>query len=223
MQASAFNALLLADSRLPTGAYSYSAGLEPAIVGGLQPDQVYDFMLARLSSITRLECSASVVAHRLAARGARTIDYARLERAVAARTPSAAQRSISCTLGRGLLRLAQSLDLAGGIHNLAELDAPNRGTALGVLAYELGVGERTCAEVCCYEDMQGVASASLKLLPVTPARATRWVMAIGDRVAGVIDEAMAVGGSHDLPAFSAPWMEFQSEEHSLRTRRLFNA
>lgn len=223
MQNSPFSALLLADSRLPTGSYSYSAGLEPAIAAGLQRDQVYDFMLARLFSITRLECSASVVAHRLAAAGAPAIDYARLEQAVAARTPSAAQRSISCTLGRGLLRLAQSLELAGGIHSLAELDAPNRGTALGVLAFELGVEERACAEVCCYEDMQGVASASLKLLPVTPAMATRWVMDIGGRVAGVIDEALAVGGCHDLPAFSAPWMEFQSEQHSLTTRRLFNA
>lgn len=192
-------------------------------MAGLGQDQVYDFMLARLSSITRLECSASVLALRLAAKESPTLDYARLEKAVAARTPSSAQRNISTTLGRGLLRLAQSLDLGGGIHRLAELDAPNRGTALGVLASELGVDERTCAEVCCYEDMQGVASASLKLLPVTPAMATGWVMAIGHRVAGVIDEALAVSGPDDLPAVSAPWMEFHAEEHSLRTRRLFNA
>lgn len=220
-----FNALLLADARVPTGSYSCSGGLEPAIMGGLKIGEVYAYMLARLTSITPLECGACVLAYRLGANQAPTSAYVQLEQAVDARTPSAAQRHISRTLGRGLLRLAQSLELTHpGVNTLAALEAPpTRGTALGVLASALEISEQACAEVCCYEDLQGIAAAALKLLPVTPTIATRWVIDAGSRVAGVVDRARSIRDHAELPALCAPWMEFQAEKHILRSRRLFSA
>lgn len=225
MDGSTFNALLLADSRVPTGAYAYSSGLEPAIMAGLQTNQVPSYMQARLITVTPLQCGVCVLAHRLAADRAPPAAYARLEQAFDARTPSAAQRGISRTLGRGLLHLAQSLELAdSGIATLAQLATPpTRSTVLGVLASALAVDEKICAEACCYEDLQGVAAAALKLLPVTPAMVTRWVLAAGEPVARVVTDARQIDDCAALPAFCAPRMEFQAEAHSLRNRRLFNA
>lgn len=225
MDTSVFNALLLADSRLPTGAYAYSAGLEPAVLAGLALAEVHHYMLARLATVTQMECAACVLAHRLATDGAPVVAYARLEQAIDARTPSPAQRAVARTLGRALLRLAQSLGLScGGVEALDALDTPpTRGTALGVLGCALQVGEQECAEVCCYEDLQSVAAAALKLLPATPAAVTRWVLDAGARVPGVVRSARAASDCASLPAFSAPWMEIRAQEHSTRTRRLFHA
>lgn len=224
MDGSAFNALLLADSRVPTGSYAYSSGLEPAIIAGLQAGEVDTFMRARLATVTPLECSACVLAWRMAA-GQQLPRYEQLEQAVDARTPSAAQRHVSRTLGRALLLLAQSLELdSAGVRSLAERTTPpSRGTALGVLGAALAVSEQACAEVCCYEDLQGVASAALKLLLVTPAQATRWVIEAGGDVAGVVQRARSVNDHTQLPALCAPLMESRAEAHALRNRRLFNA
>lgn len=225
MNASAFNALLLADSRLPTGSYAYSAGLEPAVAAGLTAAEVYPYMLARLATVTRLECGVCVLAHRLAADRASTPEYERLERAVEARTPSAAQRNVSRTLGRALLRLAGSLGLNhAGLNALDALDEPpTRGLAMGVLGHALRVDEQACAEICCYGDLQAVAAAALKLLPVAPSTVTRWVLDAGPRVAVVVKESCGLDDSTALPAFGAPWMEIRAEEHALQTRRLFHA
>lgn len=226
MNGSTFNALLLGDSRLPTGAYSYSGGLEPAVAAGLTPADVYPYMLARLHTLTRLECAACVQAHRLAITGAPTLAYTRLEAAVDARTPSAAQRDTSRSLGRALLRLAGSLrpDDAGVLALQALESPPTRGTALGVFGAALVIEESQCAEICCYEDLQSVAAAALKLLPVTPMLATRWVVDAGADVADVVSRARSIRDCTALPAFSAPRMEYLAEVHTQnKHRRLFVA
>jgi urease accessory protein len=226
LKTSIFNALLLADARLPTGSYSYSGGLEPAVMAGMTADEVYPYMLARLRTVVRLETGACVQAHRLATDAASTAAYARLDTAVDARTPSAAQREASRALGRALLRLGESLvSEASGVIALHALDAaPTRGTSLGVLAAALEVDERQSAEICCYEDLQSVAAAALKLLPVTPATVTRWVIDAGSDVADVVRLARSIREPAELPAFSAPWMEYHAEAHVLnKNRRLFVA
>ncbi|HCA88158.1 MAG TPA: hypothetical protein DEQ61_23450, partial [Streptomyces sp.] len=40
--------LLLADGRLPAGAYAQSAGLEPAVAGGLTSGRIPEYLTARL-------------------------------------------------------------------------------------------------------------------------------------------------------------------------------
>lgn len=225
MQASLFNALLLGDGRLPTGGYSDSAGLEPAVLAGLKLEEVFPYMMARLQTITRMEAAASVLAHRLAKGGATINQYARLESAVDARTPSAAQRKASRSMGRAFLYLTKNLKPEdNGVLALENLKKPpTRGVAMGVLAAALEVNEENCAEVCCYDDLQRIAEATLKLLPTDPALVTHWLIEAGKHVAEIVKLACETQNPSDLPAINAPWMEQWAEKHSRRTKRLFMA
>ena len=64
MAAGDYFALLLADGRLPTGAHTQSAGVEPALSRGMRVDQVPDYLVARLRTVTEVEAAAAVVARR---------------------------------------------------------------------------------------------------------------------------------------------------------------
>ncbi|MCC3282214.1 urease accessory protein UreF [Arthrobacter caoxuetaonis] len=220
---------LLADSRLPSGAYSHSAGLEPAVLAGLEVDGVYPYLLSRLHTVVQMEACASV----LAFRHARLIQsgsagagfFPVLEAALDARTPSGAQRDASRRLGRGMLRLAGTLkgaDPAVG-RLAAEVRKPMRPVALGVTAAALGMGEASLARLCCYDDAQSVVAAALKLLPIDPMTATGWILAAEETIEAVADAAQGIRGLDELPALSAPWMEHWAEDHTTRTRRLFVA
>ena len=55
-------ALLLADGRLPTGAHTQSAGLEPALRHGMTLAEVPRYLTARLQTITEVEAAAAVLA-----------------------------------------------------------------------------------------------------------------------------------------------------------------
>ncbi|MCC3291892.1 urease accessory protein UreF [Arthrobacter sp. zg-Y1110] len=217
-------AFLLADSRLPSGAYSHSAGLEPAVLAGLGVDGVYPYLLARLRTVVRVENAAAVLAHR-SARGVADISFARIEAALDARTPSAAQREASRRLGRGMLRLAGKLKPDS--HAVVELQRtvprPTRPVALGVTAAALGVGELQLARLCCYDDAQSVVAAALKLLPIDPMDATAWILDASGEIDAVAVESLLIGGLDDIPALSAPLMEHWAEDHTTRTRRLFVA
>ncbi|MCQ1947695.1 MULTISPECIES: urease accessory protein UreF [unclassified Arthrobacter] len=217
-------AFLLADSRLPSGAYSHSAGLEPAVLAGLGVDGVYPYLLARLHTVVRVETAAAVLAHRSAC-GAAGISFARIEAALDARTPSAAQREASRRLGRGMLRLAGKLrpDSPAVVELQRTVPRPTRPVALGVTAAALGVGELQLARLCCYDDAQSVVAAALKLLPIDPMDATAWILDAAGEIDAVAVESLLIGGLDDIPALSAPLMEHWAEDHTTRTRRLFVA
>ena len=53
-------ALLLADGRLPVGAHTQSAGVEPALVAGMRLDQGPEYARARLRTVTEVEAAAAV-------------------------------------------------------------------------------------------------------------------------------------------------------------------
>lgn len=225
MDGSLFNTILLGDGRLPTGGYSDSAGLEPAVIDGLEIDEAYSYMMARLQTITKMEAAACVLAHRFEREGADEKEYARLEAAVDARTPSAAQRKASRAIGRATLYLAKNLKPDdSGVLALDSLSSPpTRGVALGVLGSALNVSEEHCAQVCCYDDMQRIAEAILKLLPTDPALVTRWLINAGEEITPIVDAACSIEKPRDLPAVGAPQMEQWAEEHDRRTKRLFMA
>jgi urease accessory protein len=133
---------LLADARLPTGAHTQSAGLEPALRAGLPVEQVPAYIAARLQTVTRLEAATAVVARHVAlgavdgpgATGdlaATTAALSVVGRQWAARTPSAAMRRSAEHLGRGYLRLVRRL--WPGHPAVAALDAVLDGVPNGVL------------------------------------------------------------------------------------------
>ena len=237
---SAIAAFLLADSRLPSGAYSHSAGLEPAVLAGLRVHDVFPYLLSRLQSVVRTETVAAVLAHRRArdlaggkvpgglpsaADDDGAGGFAALEAALDARTPSAAQRAASRRLGRGMLRLAATLKPADPAVVVLKqtLPRPTRPVALGVAAQALGVGELQLARLCCYDDAQSVVAAALKLLPIDPMSATVWILDAEPQINAVAAEALQARTVDDIPALSAPWMEHWAEDHTERTRRLFVA
>jgi len=229
---SAVAGFLLADSRLPSGAYSHSAGLEPAVLAGLGVDGVYPYLVSRLQTVVRVETCAAVLAFRSAqvvrraGKADRTLPgFAELEAALDARTPSAAQRDASRRLGRGMLRLAGTLKADDPAVALLKrtVPKPTRPVALGVAAAALGMAEGPLARLCCYDDAQSVVAAALKLLPIDPMTATSWILAAEGEMDAVAVSSLAARSLEDLPALSAPWMEHWAEDHTTRTRRLFVA
>jgi len=58
----AYLTMLLADGRLPTGAHTQSAGVEPALAHGMRLDQLPDYLRVRLRTVTEVEAAAAVVA-----------------------------------------------------------------------------------------------------------------------------------------------------------------
>ncbi len=228
-------AFLLADSRLPSGSYSHSAGLEPAVLAGLGVHGVYPYLLSRLNTVVRVETAAAVLAYRSAQsynrgtlEGADVADipsFPEIESALDARTPSSAQRDASRRLGRGMLRLALTLrpDHAAVAVLQREVRKPTRPVALGVMGAALGVELSQLAQLCCYDDAQSVVAAALKLLPIDPMAATGWILDAAGEMAAVARKALGTRTLEDIPALSAPWMEHWAEDHTKRTRRLFNA
>ena len=100
--------MLLADGRLPTGAHTQSAGVEPAFAHGMRLDQVPDYLTVRLRTVTAVEAAAAVVArHRWRSESdRRTPAMAEVDAAWRVRTLSDVLRNASDSLGRSYLRTA---------------------------------------------------------------------------------------------------------------------
>ena len=98
--------MLLADARLPTGAHTQSAGLEPALRAGMPVTELPSYVQSRLRTVTLVEAGAAVLARRsvLAATdpGDLTVSLTEIDNAWRARTISPALRETSVLLGRGL-------------------------------------------------------------------------------------------------------------------------
>src|SRR6476661_10676500 len=141
--------MLLADARLPTGAHTQSAGLEPALRGGLQPSHVPSYIEARLRTVTAVEAGAAVVARaRTVAAAAVPAEQAaglaealrKVDAAWRARTISPALRETSVLLGRGYARLVRRLwPATPGAAALTAIGRPGRAVVLGVAAALAGL------------------------------------------------------------------------------------
>jgi urease accessory protein len=216
-------AMLLADARLPSGGSAHSAGLEAAVNSGLTIDDVPCYLEARLRSVATVDACGAVLAHRIAADWdvAGELGLRRLDRSLAARTPSAPIRAAARQLGRGLARVGARLAPEHpAVMALGSL-LPLRAVAIGVVAAALGLGERGAAFIVCYDEAQTIASAALKLLPADPVVNARWVLATADIADRIVEGAVAVVGLADLPAPAAPEIETWTEIHSHERRRLF--
>ena len=216
-------ALLLADARLPSGGHAFSAGVEPAIQGGLARHDVGAFLQARARTTTLVDAATAVVARRAGLIGA---SYAPVERAWAARTPSRAARTASTDLGRGLLRLAQRLwPQSPAIAALTAEDAvsPPRPIVLGAVAAHTGLDAETLVRVAVYDDMAGGVAALLKLEPGDPVDGVRLVMNACAAVDPLISQLAALDSPEAIPAASAPQAEAWTEDHAVTNRRLFRA
>ena len=209
-------ALLLADARLPVAGHTQSAGLEPALAAG--PVHVPAYVALRLRTVTRTEAATAVVARAVALAGG---DLDDVQAAWAARTPSAAMRRTSRTLGRALVRLAPRLLSEPG--RLVLPVEPSRPVVLGAVAARCGLDAASTARLVAYDDVQTVVAAALKLTPLDPAEATGWVVGAFEQVAACVEAVRHLSDPAELPARNAPVLEEHAERHAHTPRRLFSA
>jgi urease accessory protein len=207
----------------PSGGSAHSAGLEAAVHAGLTITDVPRYLEARLRSVATIDACGAVLAHRITADWgvAGELGLRRLDRSLAARTPSAPMRTAARQLGRGLARVGARLAPEHPAVLALGLTEPLRAVAVGVIAAALGLDERGAAFVVCYDEAQTIASAALKLLPADPAVNAQWVLATADLADRIVDMAAAVVDLDDLPAPGAPGLEAWTEIHSHERRRLF--
>jgi urease accessory protein len=209
-------ALLLADSRFPSGSYAHSLGLEQAVHDGLR--DVPAFIRARQRLAAHADARFAVEARRAAASPPPAL--AALEREWAARTPSAVLRDAARRLGAQLLRSAAVVWPGGEIagYRAASRLTP-RPLALGVVAAAAGVSEEETALLALYDDAATVASAALKLLPLDPAVTARWLAELGPDMAAAARAVAADDGP--LPAPAAVAIELSAPIHLEQRERLF--
>ncbi|NHN55245.1 urease accessory protein UreF [Calidifontibacter sp. DB0510] len=205
-------ALLLADARLPAGGHTQSAGLEPALLGGLEPTDIPGFLRTRLATSARVDAATAVVT-RAGAPVEQVLD------AWAARTPSEVVRAAAVEAGRGYLRLARTLGMPT---SLLPRDTP-RPIALGSLARDLGLAAAEVARVAIYDDLQTACAAALKLAPMDPATPVGWLLACADPIDEAVADVAKLTEPQQIPATTAPLMELWQHAHSTATRRLFRA
>lgn len=217
-----FATLLLADSRLPSGAHAQSAGVEPALLAGLDPAELPALLRARARTTTLVEAGTAVVTLAQYRAGG---DLGAVEKAWEARTPSAAQRDASRLLARGYLRVGT--ELLPGDRVLLEWrerrTPPPRPCVLGVLASGLAIGAGELARLVVYEDLQAATAAILKLEPRDPLALVSLVAALCAEVDGHLDSVASLSDPSDIPAASAPQSEAWAEAHARSRRRLFRA
>ena len=215
-------ALLFADGRMPTGSHAHSGGLEAAVDAGLEAFELAGFIAGRLQTCGLVEAAVAAAANRAAAAQDRDA-LARLDAEAMARICSPALRDASAALGRSLLHTASRvLDEPPRLesYRLRSRCTP-RPVALGVAAAAAGLGPLETATVSLHEDLAGVASAAVKLLPIDAAGAFRCVAALAPQIERCARTAAEVTSIAALPSVSAPKLELLSLVHAAQERRLF--
>ncbi|WP_329040347.1 urease accessory protein UreF [Streptomyces sp. NBC_01422] len=208
---------LLGDARLPSGGHTQSAGLEPALRAGTTPADVPAYLRTRLRTVTRVEAGTAVVARAVAAGGG---DLGEVEAAWAARTPSQALRANGRRLGRGYLRVLQTL-WPGPLD--ARARTWSRPVVLGLLAHRAAMGPADLARLVGYDDVQTGAAALLKLEPQDPLLITAWVNGLLSDIDEMAAQVAHLRTPEQIPAQGAPLIERWAETHDTTTERLFSA
>lgn len=221
--------LLLADGRLPAGAYAHSLGLEEAVASGRVADaeDVVAYCRGALATVGVVSAALVLAAWDLGDQAGGAVPWMRLDAEADARTASPAQRRASRQLGRHLRRLAtafgpgavEAVDTAGAGHP----DGPHQPLALGSLTRSLGMAPEDAAMLSLYGTVTGIVHAAVRLLGIDPNTAIR---SIADHGAWIEDLAVNLTTQRpiepvDLPASAAPLLDHLIERHSQREGRLF--
>jgi urease accessory protein len=217
-------ALLLADSRFPSGGYAHSLGLEQAVAGGLRADAVAAFAESRLRLVAAADARAAVAARRA---GDDLPVLLAIDTEWAARCPSPILRAAARRLGAQLLRAAATAFGGGpGLRAIAAYRSASpltpRPVALGVVAGAVGLDDEATAVLALYDDAATVTGAAPKLLPVDAAAMSGVLARLApeiERVAGAV--AVDRRPLHEQPGPAAVAVELAAEAHHHRRERLF--
>ena len=216
--------MLLSDARLPTGAHTQSAGLEPAMNAGMPAADVPRYMSARVRTVAAVEAGAAVVARHLSLGEEPKTGLARVDQAWRARTISPALRETSVLLGRGYRRLVTRLWPGHpAAEALAGMQMPCRAVVLGVAAACAGLEPAQLARLIGYDEAQTISAAALKISPMDPVEATTWVIGAHHEIEAMATAVAYFTDPDDIPTFGAPLIEQWAEIHATTTQRLFRA
>jgi urease accessory protein len=228
--------LLLADGRTPSGAHAHSGGVEMAVAAGRIRDlpTLEAFLAGRLTTVGRVVAAVAAASCSIGSGADR--EFARLawdllDSAVDARTPSAAQRQTSRTLGKALQRLASQgfAGISADLPLLHQLE-PHHPVALGALCARAGGTPADAAQLAAYQSISGPASAAVRLLGLDPYAVTGLLMRLAGELDAVVASVTAEGsavvspfaaGFDDLPACSAAVLDEDAERHRFAEVRLF--
>lgn len=239
---------MLGDGRFPAGGHAHSGGLEEAANQGLVSDlaSLGDFLAGRLATVGLVSaalaggaCAVCLGAENAAGGGRDEVieGLVRLDREADARMPSSAQRRVSRSQGRQLLRAALVAWPGGALGKLtAAHPEPHHAPAVGAASAAAGLTPRQAATCIAYANLSGPAWAAVRLLGLDP-------FAVAAQVAGlapVVDEVAATAAAYvppfgadleadlgawtwmaRLPAASGPLLDHLAESHSARGVRLF--
>jgi urease accessory protein len=211
--------LILADGRTPTGGYAHSAGLERLIAAGAGAADVPGFAIARLRTVAFVEAAFAARACALE----RVEDLLALDAELAARTPAPPLREVSRGLGRALLHAAlgwwpEDAVLRG--YRERSRFSP-RPVVLGAVVRRGGGAPPAAARLSLYEDAATVCSAAVKLLPLDPVGASRWLLELAGEIDDLADRAAAAAWAGELPSTSTPSLDRDALVHTASPRRLF--
>jgi urease accessory protein len=210
-------ALMLADSRTPTGGYAHSGGLEAGLAAGLTTEEIPAFLAARLRTVAFVDAAFAAAAMRAGDDPGR---LAELEAEWLARTPSPALRRAASALGRALLRVGNGIGL--GSPALAAWATASPATprclVLGAVARGAGIEASDVSRLALYDDAAMLCGAAPKLVAIDTLTASGWLAAQAPLIARLAEEA-ARGA--ELPVCSTPGLELLAERHAASERRLF--
>jgi urease accessory protein len=213
--------MLLADARLPVAGHTQSAGLEAAVQHGVTAAEVPLYIAARLGTTVRVEAGTAVVALQALTNG---LPLEPVVSAWAARTPSTGLRRTSRAQARALSRLGGRLwPDAEPLARAAAVTGVPRPVALAATAASVGLDPLSLARLVGYDDVQTVAAAALKLLPLDPVVATGWVHDALPCVASMAASVAFLTDAARIPATAGPQTELWAQAHARTTRRLFSA
>ena len=217
--------LLLADSRLPAGGHAHSGGLEAAVAAGWVSDLegVEEFLHGRLHSAAAV--AAGCAAHAWLAASTMSPDavtgaqWARLERAFDARTPSRAARASSRGQGRALLRVARTAWPSPLLHDVGR--EPHHACLLGVVVHVAGGSADGAARIAALGAVSGPASAGVRLLSLDPLQVQAMLVRLSPDVDRVAADAVADAQRGILASAGSPALDLLAECHAAAEVRLF--
>ena len=237
---------LLADSRLPTGGHAHSGGLEVAVRRGLVrvPGDVAAWLAGRVPTAGLVTASAAAACALLSERGApsvgsigegrpspeprdaRTVDWARWDAALSARTPVAALREVSRAQGRAMLRTVRAAWPHAAVDGLGA--RPHQALVLGVVTAAAGGSAHDAAALAVHHLVGQVCSAGVRLLGLDPlalagvhARALHEHAAVVDRAADAGTRAATEDDPDLLSTATTPLPEVLAVVHACSEGALF--
>ncbi len=209
--------LLIADGRFPDGAHAHSHGLEAAVEAGRVHDtmSLAEYVTTRLWTSGRTDAATA----RLAAAG---VDPDVLDAAWCVRTPSAAARATSRSLGRALVRTAARVVPDRPIA-LADGGPPVQPVAFGLFAAAVGCTPDEAALASAHGTAATLSAAGLRLLSLDPFDVAAILHDLRTEVDGVATSTIGLLDATHLPHASTPFAEIDVEAQSALPTRLFRS